>query len=147
MLCGCVVLYLGRIMMFTPLVVKAGSAGFILKTLSYTVMTSGFTFILYHVITRPSALSRFLSTPLLVYIGKISYSIYLWHSLAFITLWKLLYTNNPTAIKVVIVFVCVSILSVIFAAVSYKYLESFYFKMAHRRPFEKQITEEKIAKV
>jgi peptidoglycan/LPS O-acetylase OafA/YrhL len=122
------VLYLGRLMMFTPLLIRAGNFAFLLKTLSYTVMTAGFAFILYHVITLPSMLSKLLSNKILGYLGKISYSIYLWHSLAFIILWKFLYQENSSAPYVVVVFVIISFLSVILASISYKYLESFYFK-------------------
>ena len=126
------VMYLGRIMMFTPFLLKIGSFAFIFKAISYTVMTTGFAFILYHVITIPSLLSKVLSYRVFSYLGKISYSIYLWHSLAFILLWKYIIQINKGALNVVIVFICISLLSVIIAHFSYKFLESFYFKKANR---------------
>ncbi len=125
---GFMVMYLGRLMMFTPLLEKMGNTAFIFKAVSYTVMTAGFAFIMYHVITVPSLLSRILSTKLLTYLGRISYSIYLWHSLSFIILWKYLAQIKLGALNVVIVFMAISVLSVIIAHFSYKYLESFYFK-------------------
>ena len=128
LLVGFIVMYLGRLMMFTPFLLNAGNLGFISKTLSYTIMTAGFGFIMYHVITLPSMLSRILSTRVLTYLGRISYSIYLWHSLAFIILWPFLTRLNFGSWTPLFVFAAVGMLTVFIAHFSYKLLESFYFK-------------------
>ena len=127
---GLIVMYLGRGMMSTPFLIKAGDLAFIFKAISYTVMTTGFAFIMYHVITIPSLLSKILSGKILTYLGKISYSIYLWHSLSFLLLWKYIIQINRGVLNVLIVFICVSSLSVFIAHFSYVFLESFYFRKA-----------------
>lgn len=125
---GFSVMYLGRLMMFTPLLVKAGNFAFIFKAISYTVMTTGFAFIMFHVITVHSLLAKILSSKILTYLGKISYSIYLWHSLSFLILSKYLSKLKLVTLHVFIVFISISILTIIIAHFSYKFLESFYFK-------------------
>jgi len=125
---GFIMMYLGRLMMFTPVLIATGKAAFIFKSISYTVMTTGFAFILYHVITIPSFLARILSTKVFAYLGKISYSIYLWHSLSFLILWNFLLKIGSGPFKVIPVFLAVTLLTIIIGHFSYRLLESFYFK-------------------
>lgn len=131
------VMYMGRLMKFTPVVTYAGEAGFILKTLADSIMTAGFGLLMFHTITEPGRLAKWLSGNIIGWLGRISYSIYLWHSLVFIMLhsWlqKLPFGNlNPVA-----GFILVSMLTIVISYFSYKYLEAFYFKL---RPKELETT-------
>ena len=118
----------GRLMKFTPIVDKSGDLGFILLTIALPFMTVAFAFLMFHTITQPSLLSKFLSGKIITYLGRISYSIYLWHSLAIICLTNYLSKMNGRLYNVSIGFFLVSLLTVIMASISYKVFESFYFK-------------------
>jgi peptidoglycan/LPS O-acetylase OafA/YrhL len=124
---GFFMMYMGRVMMYTSFLEWAGPTAFFFKSVSYSVMTIGFAFMMYHVITEHSLLSKFLSIKFLSYFGKISYSIYLWHSLSFIILFKYLSYLKSGSFNVLLVFISVSILTIIIAHFSYKFLESIYF--------------------
>jgi peptidoglycan/LPS O-acetylase OafA/YrhL len=123
------VMYTGRIFMTTEIVQWLPRLGWILRGFAEPVMTAGFAWLMYIVITENNPLSRFLSLPPLSYLGRISYSVYLWHSLPMILLERFpvrtLYHNvaNP-----VWVFAVVSAATVIIAHFSYKFLEEPYFK-------------------
>ena len=122
------IMYIGRFLKFTPLLEWAGSAGFFFKSIADTVMVIGFGILLLHVITQASALSNILSGRIITWLGRISYSIYLWHSLLFILLGDMLIRLKGSSYSVLIIFVLISIGTIIVSHFSYKYLESFYFK-------------------
>lgn len=122
------IMYIGRYLKFTPFIEWTGCAGFFFKSIADTVMVIGFGILLLHVITQPSALSIFLSGKIITWLGRISYSIYLWHSLIFILLGNVLVHLKGSSFSVPIIFVLVSLGTIIFSYFSYKYLESFYFK-------------------
>lgn len=81
LLIALVIIYIGRSMKFTAITEYLHGASFVLKSIALPVMTSGFGLVLYHVITESSRLSGLLSRKWITYLGRISYSIYLWHSL------------------------------------------------------------------
>ncbi|MEO6732967.1 MAG: acyltransferase [Ferruginibacter sp.] len=128
LLLGLSIMYLGRCLMYTPLLITVGKSAFFLKAISYTVMTSGFAFILFHVISIPSIAASFLSNTVLNYLGKISYSIYLWHGLSFTLLTKYFDKWELLQFKPLLVFSSVTLLTIFIAHFSYQFLESFYFK-------------------
>jgi len=123
-----VIMYIGRLMKFTPVVEAAGRAGFLLKTFADYIMTSGFALLLFHVITEKSHLTNWLSGKWITYLGRISYSIYLWHSLSIFILSRNLLKFSFGVINPIIGFLCISALTILISHFSYKYLEAFYFK-------------------
>lgn len=122
------IMYVGRFLKFTPFLELAGTGAFFFKSIADIIMVSGFGIILLHVITQSSAFSTFLSGEAITWLGRISYSIYLWHSLLFILLGGILIHLKSSPQNVVLVFVLVSAGTIILSHFSYKYLESFYFK-------------------
>ena len=122
------IMYAGRLMKFTPVVIKAGDFGFILKTFADFIMTSGFALLLLHVITEKSKLANLLSGKLITYLGRISYSVYLWHSLSILALSNYLIKFPFGSFNPIIGFIAVSVLTIFISHFSYKYLEAFYFK-------------------
>ena len=122
------VMYLGRVMMYTEFLQKVGSFAFLFKSLADTIMTTGFGLLLYHVITESSMLSIFLSTKPITYLGRISYSIYLWHSLVFLLLSSLLRSLPFQNYNPLLGFIIVGGFTILISHFSYNYLEAFYFK-------------------
>ena len=123
------IMYLGRLMKFTPVVAYAGEGGFILKTLADTIMTTGFGLLMFHVITEPGRLAHLLSRKIITWLGRISFSIYLWHSLAFIILHSLLQKLPFGNLNAFAGFLLVSLLTIFISHFSYNYLEAFYFRL------------------
>lgn len=91
-------------------------------------MIAGFAILLYYVITEHSKLNNWLSGDLINYLGRISYSIYLWHSLSIIILSGVLNALPFKKYNIFAGFLLVSVATVIIAHFSYLLLESFYFK-------------------
>ncbi|GGG88338.1 acetyltransferase [Staphylococcus pragensis] len=84
-------------------------------------LISGMTlFIIASVVHPTSILARILSHPVLVYIGKRSYSLYLWH-FAVISFVHIHYTDGQIPAYVYIIDV---ILTALFAELSYRYVET-----------------------
>lgn len=127
------IMYLGRFMKFTPFLEFSKEYGFFFKSIADTIMVIGFGMLLIKAITQKSAFSRFLSGKVITWLGRISYSIYLWHSLVFILLGRFLIQIKGAPMSVFIVFVLVSIATIFLSHFSYKYLESFYFKREIRK--------------
>lgn len=123
-----IIMYIGRIFKFTSFVAAAGETGFFFKSVADTVMVSGFAILLLHVITQPTLISKFLSGKIITWLGRISYSVYLWHSLVIYFLgWffiKLPFSN----LNVVIAFIGISLFTIVLSYFSYTFLEAFYFK-------------------
>ena len=129
-----VIMYFGRLMKFTPVVNYVGEAGFVSKTLADTIMTAGFGLLLFHVITEPGRFSNWLSGNIITWLGRISFSIYLWHSLVFIILRDWLQKLSFGAYNPVVAFMIVSLLTIFISYFSYRYLEAFYFKLRPTQP-------------
>jgi peptidoglycan/LPS O-acetylase OafA/YrhL len=122
------IMYVGRFLKFTPFLEFAGSTAFFFKSIADTVMVTGFGIILLHVITQSSAFSKFLSGRVITWLGRISYSMYLWHSLMFILLAKILFPLKGSAQNVLPAFLLVSVCTILLSYFSYRYLELPYFK-------------------
>jgi peptidoglycan/LPS O-acetylase OafA/YrhL len=121
--------YLGRICMLTEFVNLFGKYAFIVRAFGEPVMTFGFALILYNVITTKTIVSRLISSKPFLFIGKISYSMYLWHLLiaGWISRWIIhiigesLFSFNLAIIVSLIVVIPLSWLS-------FKLLEEPYFR-------------------
>lgn len=71
--------FMGRFLSSTPIINRVNEYGFVVKSLAEPIMTFGFALLVLNVITTKNLFSRFLCTKAIQFIGKISYSFYLWH--------------------------------------------------------------------
>ncbi len=127
-----VIMFIGRFMKFTPVLDIVGVYGFLFKSIADTVMTSGFAILLYHVITIKSRISIFLSSHFVSYLGRISFSIYLWHSLCITILSSVLAKLPFKNLNPLFGFLLVILLTVPISHFSFKYLEASYFQQKNK---------------
>ena len=126
---GLAIAYAGRLMVVTEVVGRFGNAAFVIKALGEPVMTAGFGVMLFNVISSPSIFSNFLSLGPLRFIGRISYSMYLWHWIICIGIshWYIA-EKGVSALNMNVAYI-LSLLAVIPVAwTSFKLLEEPYFK-------------------
>jgi peptidoglycan/LPS O-acetylase OafA/YrhL len=126
---GAVVAFAGRICMLTEFLAHFGKWAFIVRTLSEPLMTLGFGLLLLNVISSQNIFSRILSWKPFLFLGKISYSMYLWHyliaqylSVLIIKQWGIsLATMNLSILVTLFILVPVS-------WISFKLFEAPYFR-------------------
>ncbi len=122
------IMYIGRLFKFTGFVEIVGGLDFFFKSIADTVMVTGFAIILLHVVTLPSIISRFLSGKVITWLGRISYSVYLWHSLVLFFIGGY-FINLPFGnLNVIVGFIIISLCTIMISYFSYTILEAFYFK-------------------
>lgn len=121
--------YTGRILMVTEVIDRFGELGWLSRSLAEPVMTFGFAWFMYLMIVEKNRLSKMLSNPLFTYLGKLSYSIYLWHTFILILMAQLnfVWTTTPS-LNCIFVFLITAALSIFIAHFSYALLEAPYFK-------------------
>lgn len=125
---GLIVAYLGKIMFFSGTVRAFGNWGWLVESFGPLVMTFGFSIMILTSL-RHDGFSRMMGNRFFTFIGRISYSFYLWHVLLLGELYARCYTWFPqNGLGVVLLFVASSIVIVPISWLSYELLESFYFK-------------------
>lgn len=122
-----IILYIGRLMRFTNVVVALREYGFWAKTLSGIVMTFGFALLMYIAITSKGKLTTFLSWKPMQFIGKLSFGIYLWH-LVFVYALAFITSKNQGPLQVVLYYILVVLLTIILSWLSYEWIEKKYFQ-------------------
>ena len=125
---GFVIMYSGRTFMVTEFLAKTSGMAFIFKSIAEPVMCLGFCTMLYNLISQPSIVSRVLSLKPITYLGRISFSVYLWHSLSILILAHILKSLPYQNYNPIIAFILVSLLTILIAHFSYSLFESLYFK-------------------
>ena len=121
-----IIMYGGRFLQFEGFLGSTGKAYFLFKSIALPIMCIGFGLIMYHTITQKSILASILRSKVMTHFGKISYSVYLWHSLSIFLLGKLL-VHGLKPPNAPITFILVSVITIVIAHFSYLLLESFYF--------------------
>jgi peptidoglycan/LPS O-acetylase OafA/YrhL len=89
------------------------------ETVRYSVQGIAFIPLFYYVISVDSPVKRALESPVAVWIGKLSYSLYLWHFPILIFTMMEFPAGNPTILGLLIAF-----LSLLCAAISYYFVET-----------------------
>lgn len=121
--------YIGRILMLTEIAAHLGKYAFLSRTLGEPIMCIGFTLVLYNVITTESLASRVLSSGPFQYLGKISYSFYLWHWLvSFMVAVFVKQYFGDSLLSFNVSFVLSVVVMIPVSRISYELFESFYFK-------------------
>ncbi len=121
------ILYVGRIFRLTEVVQMSGQFSIILKVLSGPVMTFGFAFIMLMLINAKGLFTNFVENQIFIFLGKLSYGIYIWHVLI---LSFLPYFIKPNAGPYVMffTFILVASTSTTLAYMTYHLVEKPYFK-------------------
>ncbi len=124
-----IVTYAGRMLMVTEIIEKLGVYGWLVRSFAEPVMTFGFAWFMYLMVIEKTLLSDFFSKPCITYLGKISYSVYLWHTFILLLLGQLKYTATSIPwVNSFLVFFITAGLTIFIAHFSYKFLEAPYFR-------------------
>lgn len=129
---GFLIMYSGRFFGYTAFWEQLGSLGIVARSISLPVMCCGFAIVLYNLITNSSFISRILSGRIMIYLGKLSFAVYLWHSLIIMFFMSFLKNIKLGSFTLFGAFLFISFCTIIVAHFSYKYLEAFYFKQRKR---------------
>ena len=120
---------LGRGLMANELLAKFGTLAFAGRAMGEPVLTFGFALMVLNLVKSESLFEKILSSPFFQFIGKISYSFYLWHwilssNLSFFLKHRYGSSNLVFEISFLLSFAVLTVISWI----SYKWLEEPYFK-------------------
>lgn len=129
---GLIVAYAGKLFFYSAFVKAAGKFGFLFESTGPLIMTLGFAMMILSTL-RDKFLNKLLSNKVFVFIGRISYSFYLWHFLIleFCTQYFANYVPSGAAgVGVLGIITLVVLLPISY--LSYKLLESFYFKLTDK---------------
>jgi peptidoglycan/LPS O-acetylase OafA/YrhL len=121
--------FAGRLFMTTSFFAHFGKMAYVVRAFGEPVLTLGFALMILNLVTTTSFFSRMISLPPFLFIGKVSYSMYLWHWLiaSSVSSYVIAYPGN-TALYQEMAFLITVALSIIVATLSYNYLEAPYFK-------------------
>jgi len=133
LLLGLLIAFVGKWLFTAPIIQSAGSYAFILASFAPFLMTFGFASMIY-VSLNAEGIGRAIGNPLFSWLGRISYSFYLWHAvvLDFVILigrnyWK----STPS--HLVYVFLITLLFLLPLSKLNYHLLESFYFNSVKKR--------------
>jgi peptidoglycan/LPS O-acetylase OafA/YrhL len=127
--------FAGRAIMTTEFCLRFGKFGFLVRAFGEPVLTLGFALMILNLLKSATFFQKLISLKPCLFIGKISYSIYLWHWMISLPLsyWMLSYFGKTAAVME-LAFVASLAIVIPVAFVSYKFLEAPYFKKNTRKP-------------
>jgi peptidoglycan/LPS O-acetylase OafA/YrhL len=124
--------YLGRMLMVTEVTQLAGTFGYLLKIFAEPILSLGYGLMVWNVISTYSIFQKGLSHSVLQGIGKISYSLYLWHWYPSIWIAQgLVKQTGATPITQHAAFLIALAILIPFSWFSYIWLEAPYFRRRH----------------
>ena len=126
---GLIVAYIGKICFYSNFLKNTGSLSFLFESIGPLVMTLGFSIMILSSL-RQQLINKIIGNHLLAFIGRISYSFYLWHAL--IIQFSFQYFEkfiSYTPLGVLFLFVICIAFIIPISFISYILFESFYFKL------------------
>lgn len=130
LLMGGLLALLGRFLLSGAWHDSDGLKGIMARVFDLPLLSIGYGLVINNTLQYRSWLSKLMETKFMTYVGKISYSMYLWHWMVagFLCLWlKHKFHVNPF-LEVNVIFILSVIVLLPISKVSYWALESFYFK-------------------
>jgi peptidoglycan/LPS O-acetylase OafA/YrhL len=127
------VAYTGRLLMTTDVLHHFGKIAFVLRAFGEPILTMGFALMILNLVRSESIFKRILSMRLFLFLGRISYSMYLWHwIIAGRICFSMIDKYDINIINFWSSFLLVVIIIIPVSYLSYKWLEEPYFKKTHK---------------
>jgi len=119
----------GRIIMTTEFCLKFGKLAFLVRALGEPVLTLGFALMILNLLKSVTFFQKLVTLKPCLFVGKISYSFYLWHWLiSFPASYWIMAHWGKSPLVMELAFISCTILIIPVAYLSYKYLEAPYFR-------------------
>jgi len=129
-LAGFIIAFLGRILMSSIFQDRTDIIGYFSRVLNIPILTAGYSLMIINSLNVNSIFSKMLESKFFIFIGKISYSMYLWHWIIAEAI-SIYIRNNITSNNLnglLITFFLSFIILIPISKLSYFLFESFYFK-------------------
>jgi peptidoglycan/LPS O-acetylase OafA/YrhL len=130
---GVAIAFAGRILMSTYFQDRQDIIGYISRVINIPILTAGYAIIVINTLNSKSIFSRFMGSTLMSFLGKFSYSMYLWHWLIAENISKLSmnYFHGNQVPTLLFSFILSILILIPISMLSYYLFESFYFKKKH----------------
>jgi peptidoglycan/LPS O-acetylase OafA/YrhL len=121
--------FFGRVCMTTDFFSKFGEIDFIIRALGEPILTFGFGIMILNLITTESIFEKITTSRPVIFIGKISYSMYLWHwPIAVYISYFIANKMGKSVINMEMSFLLSLLVTTGVGLLSYHFLEATYFK-------------------
>ena len=125
---GLLVAYVGKIFFYSSFLKNTGGASFLFESIGPLIMTLGFSIMILSSL-RQQFINKIMNNRILVFIGRISYSFYLWHALIIEFSFNFFKQFIPhTSVGVFILYLICLVFIIPVSYISFNIFESFYFK-------------------
>ncbi|MFC4261279.1 acyltransferase family protein [Ferruginibacter yonginensis] len=126
---GLVIAYMGKVFYYSAWVTKMGTFGFLFETIGPLLMTFGFAYMILVSLQHPT-IGKIIGNKYLAFVGKISFSFYLWHALLLDVCFGVFQQYLPNGpLQLVSLYILTTLVIIPISYLSYWLLESFYFRL------------------
>ncbi|HWK05461.1 MAG TPA: acyltransferase [Puia sp.] len=127
------VAFSGRLCMTTNVILHLGKMAFIARAFGEPILTFGFALMILNLINTESLFKKIIVAPPFLFIGRISYSMYLWHwMIASSVSFFIISHRGVSNVGQELAFLICVIFCIPIAILSYRYLEAPYFKKRNK---------------